>query len=210
MDKINTVIYILSQKYPNPVCALNYQTPLEFLISARLSAHSTDKIVNSVTPKLFENLKTVTDFAEVSPQVLEEYIKPCGLYKTKAKTIIQMCKKIINEFGGTIPNDFDKVNSLPGIGRKTTNLFLGEVYGRPGIVVDTHFARVTSRLGFHSLKDPTKIEAVMKKIVPEEKSINFCHMVVWHGRDTCKARKPLCESCALKKVCTYFSGTKKN
>ena len=210
MDKINTVIYILSQKYPNPVCALNYQTSLEFLISARLSAHSTDKIVNSVTPKLFENLKTVTDFAEVSPQVLEEYIKPCGLYKTKAKTIIQMCKKIINEFGGTIPNDFDKVNSLPGIGRKTTNLFLGEVYGRPGIVVDTHFARVTSRLGFHSLKDPTKIEAVMKKIVPEDKSINFCHMVVWHGRDTCKARKPLCESCVLKKVCTYFSGAKKN
>ena len=208
MDKIQAVIHILSEKYPTPICALKYATPLQFLISARLSAHSTDKTLNKVTPALFENLKTPTDFAEVSPEVLEKYIRPCGLYKTKAATIIQMCKKIVSEFGGEIPNDFQKLISLPGIGRKTANLFLGEIYGRPGIVVDTHFARVTRRLGFHNLKDPSKIEEVMQKIVPEEESIDFCHRVVWHGRDTCKAKKPLCENCVLKNLCKYFSDSK--
>lgn len=203
--KIKKTIKLLSAQYPKAICSLNYSSPLQFLICARLSAHCTDKMVNLVTPALFSKFQTIEDFAAANITELQKYIKPCGLYKVKSQSIIQMCKEIINRFDGEIPKNIKSLSSLPGIGRKTANLFLGEIYAKPGIIVDTHFSRVTKRLGFHNLNDPVKIEYIMKDIVPEEESIKFCHRVVWHGREVCKARKPLCETCILKEICNYFS-----
>jgi len=205
-EKILIVIDLLSKKYPDATCALIYNSPLQLLICARLSAQCTDKRVNLVTPALFSRFQNIEDFALADVDEVASYIKPCGLYKVKSQSIVQMCRRIIERFNGRIPKDMKNLSSLPGIGRKTANLVLGEIYGKPGIIVDTHFARVTKRLGFHKLKNPEKIEYIMKEIVPENESIAFCHRVVWHGREICRARRPLCQYCTLKEVCSYYNG----
>lgn len=203
-NNIIKIIEILEQDYKDSKCMLIYSTPLELLIAARLSAHCTDARVNIVTPVLFARYKNIDDFANSSQEELEEYIKSCGLYKTKANNIINMCKEIINNFDYKIPDNIEDLQKLSGIGRKTANLFLAEIHNIPGIVVDTHFARVTKRLGFHDSKNPVVIENIMKKIVPEEKSIQFGHCIISHGRKVCKARKPECSTCNLSKFCRYF------
>lgn len=204
-NKIETqkIISTLKETYPNATCALVYSSPLQLLIAARLSAQCTDKRVNMVTPELFARFKCAKDFANADKEEVEAIIKPCGLYKTKARSIIGICKKIISDFNGEVPSKMEDLTSLPGIGRKTANLVRGEIFGKPGIIVDTHFSRVTGRIGFHNLKNPVKIEKEMKKIIPEEETLKFCHRIVIHGRNICKARKPLCEECPLKKMCDY-------
>ena len=197
------IISTLKETYPNATCALVYSSPLQLLIAARLSAQCTDKRVNMVTPELFARVKCAKDFANAAKEEVEAIIKPCGLYKTKARSIIGICKKIISDFNGEVPSKMEDLTSLPGIGRKTANLVRGEIFGKPGIIVDTHFSRVTGRIGFHNLKNPVKIEKEMKKIIPEEETLKFCHRIVIHGRNICKARKPLCEECPLKKMCDY-------
>ncbi len=197
------IISTLKKTYPDATCALIYSSPLQLLIAARLSAQCTDKRVNIVTPELFDKFKCAKDFANATEEEVEAIIKPCGLYKTKARNIIGMCKKIISDFNGEVPSKMEDLTSLPGIGRKTANLIRGEIFGKPGIIVDTHVTRVTSRLGFHNLKNPVRIEKELKKIIPEEETLKFCHRIVIHGRNICKARKPLCEECPLKKMCDY-------
>lgn len=208
-NKIQEVILILENEYPSPECTLNYNSPIQLIIAARLSAQCTDARVNLVTPKLFSLFKDIEDFANADLSVIEECIKSCGFYKVKSQNIVDMCKKLISDFNGKIPDNIDDLTTLPGIGRKTANLILAEVYGIPGIIVDTHFSRVTRRLGFHNLKDPTKIELVMKNIVPQEKSNDFCHRMVEHGRKICKAQKPLCEKCVLNGLCSEYRKSSK-
>jgi endonuclease III len=203
-DKVLLCIDILKNEYPDAKCSLIYNTPIEMLIATRLSAQCTDLRVNAVTPALFERFKNVYDFANADIHEIEEYICPCGLYKTKAKDIIEMCRKIISDFNGQVPDTMDGLTSLSGVGRKTANLVLGDIYGKPAIVVDTHFIRVTRRLGFHTSKDPLKIEEIMKDIIPEAESNLFCHRVVLFGRAVCVARAPKCSQCKLRSICKYF------
>ena len=202
--KILEVIKLLKKEYPVAKCSLIYKTPLELVICARLSAQCTDSKVNSVTPRLFSKFTNAEEFAKADLKEIEHIIKPCGLYKIKSKNIIDMCKKIISDFDGKIPDNLKDLTSLPGIGRKTANLVLGQVYNKPAIIVDTHFTRITKKLGFHNLKDPFKIELIMKDLVPSDESAEFCHRIVMHGREICKARNPLCEKCLLNKICSYY------
>ncbi len=203
-EKSKFVIAKLKKCYPRPRCTLNFSSPLELLIAIRLSAQCTDKRVNEVTPTLFSEYNTLEDFAQADPKAIEKYIYSCGFYKIKSENIVDMCKDIIARFKGVIPDNMDDLLSLPGIGRKTANLFLGEVCGKPALVVDTHFIKVTKRLGFHNINDPFKIETIMLNYIPPEESINFCHRIVEHGRMICTAHTPKCELCCLKSVCNYF------
>ena len=203
-EKILVCIEKLKKEYPDAKCSLIYNNPIEMLIATRLSAQCTDLRVNTVTPALFNKFPDVYSFANADLHEVEEYICPCGLYKTKARDIIEMCKKIIKDFGSKVPNTMEDLTSLPGVGRKTANLVLGDIYGQPAIVVDTHFIRITRRLGFHDEKDPLKIEEIMRSIVPEDESNLFCHRIVMHGRAVCNARAPKCNQCCLRALCIYF------
>lgn len=202
--KIQKIVKTLENEYPNASCSLNYETPLQLLIAARLSAQCTDKRVNIVTKDLFSKYKCAEDFSKAKKENVEKIIKPCGLYKTKAQNIIDICKKIVLEFDNKVPESIEDLTSLSGIGRKTANLVRAEIYGKSAIIVDTHVSRITKRLGLHNLKDPLKIELQLKKIIPEEKASIFCHAIVLHGREICNARKPLCEKCKLKDLCNYY------
>ncbi len=203
-EKAIFVVRELKKEYPVSKCTLNFSNPLELLVAIRLSAQCTDERVNMVTPLLFSKYKTLEDFANADPNAVAKYIYSCGFYKTKSQNIVDMCTDILNKFGGIMPDNMDDLLLLPGIGRKTANLFLGEVYGKPAIVVDTHFIRITKRLGFHSTKDPLQIEKIMLEYIPEDESLDFCHRVVEHGRMVCTARSPKCENCVLKSVCKFF------
>lgn len=203
-EKVLFLVEELKKMYPVSKCTLNFSTPLELLIAIRLSAQCTDDRVNKVTPDLFSHYHDLEDFAKADPQDIEKYIYSCGFYKTKSENIVDMCKDIINRFKGTIPDNMEDLISLPGIGRKTANLFLGEVYNRPALVVDTHFIKVTNRLGFHNIKDPLKIEMIMSKYIPPEESLAFCHRLVEHGRRICTAHSPKCEQCSLNNICDKF------
>lgn len=194
----------LKEEYPEAECSLVYNTPLEMLIATRLSAQCTDIRVNTVTPALFKRFPNVRAFAQADVHEVEEYICPCGLYKTKSKDIVEMCKKIIKDFNGSVPDNMKDLTSLPGVGRKTANLVMGDIYGKPAVVVDTHFIRITRRLGFHDTKDPLKIEEIMRDLLPEKDSNTFCHRTVIHGRAVCNAREPKCNKCCLKDICDYF------
>ncbi len=194
----------LKKIYPLPKCTLNFSNPLELLIAIRLSAQCTDERVNKVTPALFLRYSTLEDFACADPKDVSKYIYSCGFYKTKSEDIVNMCKNIISRFGGIIPNNIGDLLSLPGIGRKTANLFLGEIYNRPGLVVDTHFIKVTKRIGFHNIKDPLKIEMIMSQYIPPEESLAFCHRIVEHGRKICTAHSPKCNMCLLSSICDRF------
>ena len=201
----------LEKKYPDAICSLNAMNPLQLLIATRLSAQCTDARVNLVTPALFEKYKTAEDFAAAAPEEVETLIRSCGFFRTKARDIIGMCRKIIDDFGGKVPDSIEALTSLPGVGRKTANLILGDVFKVPGsTVVDTHCIRISNRLGLvDNLKDPVKIEMELRKILPPEHSSDFCHCIVLHGRAVCDARKPNCAECCLRHLCQYFSGENK-
>ncbi|MCR5141190.1 MAG: endonuclease III [Ruminococcus sp.] len=197
------VVEALEKKYPDALCSLTYQKPHELMIAARLSAQCTDARVNLVTPVLFEKYRTIDDFAEAELSDIEEIVKPCGLYKTKAKSIIDMCREVRDRFGGELPHTLDELTTLPGIGRKTANLLMGDIYGKPAIVADTHCIRISGRLGFATSKDPARTERELKEIIAPEKSSDFCHRLVLFGRETCKARAPRCNECELREYCPF-------
>lgn len=191
----------LKAEYPDAICSLTYKKPHELLIATRLSAQCTDARVNMVTPALFERYQTIDELAEAEVSDVAEYIKSCGLYKTKSKDIVNMCIMLRDDFGGEVPDNIDDLTKLPGVGRKTANLICGDVYGKPAVVVDTHCIRITTRLGLHKLTDQKKIEMELKKLLPPEESNDFCHRLVLHGRAVCQARTPKCENCCMNGFC---------
>lgn len=191
----------LKKEYPDAICSLSYTDPLQLLIATRLAAQCTDARVNLVTPALFERFKTVDDFAEAEVSEVEEYIKSCGLYKTKARDIVAMAKKLRDDFGGEVPDTIEQLVTLPGVGRKTANLIVGDIFHKSAVVVDTHCIRITSRLGLHNIKDATKIEKILREILPPEESNDFCHRLVLHGRAVCQARTPKCDICCMNDFC---------
>ena len=196
-----SAVEALKNEYPDAKCSLDYQTPLQLLIATRLSAQCTDARVNLVTPALFERFPSAGSLAEAEPSKVAEYIKSCGLYKTKSKDLVAMAKMLVSEFGGGVPDNIDDLTKLPGIGRKTANLICGDVYGKPAVVVDTHCIRITTRLGLHKETDQRKIENALRKLLPPDESNDFCHRLVLHGRAVCTARSPKCESCCMKSFC---------
>ena len=194
-------IEVLKKEYPEAICSLNASNPFELLVAVRLSAQCTDARVNTVTPALFERFKNVDDFADATPDEVAEYIKSCGLYKTKSKDIVNLAKMLRDEFSGIVPDNIDDLTKLPGIGRKTANLVCGDIFGKPAVVVDTHCIRITHRLGLHDLKDQKKIEFALRNLLPPEESNDFCHRIVLHGRAVCTARNPKCEICCMNSFC---------
>ena len=194
-------IEALKELYPEAICSLNASNPFELLVATRLSAQCTDARVNLVTPALFERYKTVEDYAAADVKDIEKYIHSCGFYKSKAESIVGMAQKILSDFGGEVPDNIEDLTTLPGVGRKTANLIVGDVYGKAAIVVDTHCIRITNRLGLVKEKDPKKIELALKKIIPADEGSDFCHRIVLFGRDICSARKPKCDDCSLFDFC---------
>ncbi len=191
----------LEREYPEAICSLNYEDPLQLLIATRLSAQCTDERVNKVTPALFEKYPDLESFCQADVADIERLIYSCGFYKTKANDIKELSVKIRDEFGGRVPDTIEKLTSLPGVGRKTANLIMGDVYKQPAIVADTHLIRITNLLGLVETKDPKKVETELKKIIPGEKSNDFCHRAVLHGRAVCIARRPQCHKCCMKEYC---------
>lgn len=200
-EKALLAVNALRKKYPDSICSLNADNPLQLIIATRLSAQCTDARVNLVTPALFEKYKTVEDFANAEISDVENLIHSCGFFRAKAKDIVEMCKKMIAEYGGEVPDTLEKLTSLPGVGRKTANLIMGDVYGQPAVVADTHLIRITNLLGLVETKDPKKVELELKKILPPEESNDFCHRCVLHGRAVCIARRPKCEICSMRDYC---------
>lgn len=195
---------ILEEIYPDSMCALKYGKPYELLIAVRLSAQCTDARVNIVTESLFKKYPTLESFANAELSELEQDVKPCGFYRTKAESIIGMAKRLIEVYDSRIPDTMEELLTLPGVGRKTANLILGDVYGQPAIVTDTHFIRITGRLGLTEYKEPEKVERDLRPLIPPEHSSDFCHRIVQFGRDTCTARKPKCAECRMQEICVYF------
>lgn len=193
----------LEKLYPEAICSLNYSKPYELLIATRLSAQCTDARVNIVTETLFKKYPDLQSFADADLTQLEQDIKPCGFYKTKAASIKQMAGQLIENFGGQLPDNIDDLLTLSGIGRKTANLIMGDIWKKPAIVTDTHFIRITGRLGLTSNKEPAKVEKDLIPLIPAERSSDFCHRIVLFGREYCKARNPLCDKCPLSYFCKY-------
>ncbi|MBQ7385385.1 MAG: endonuclease III [Ruminococcus sp.] len=191
----------LKIKYPDAICSLIYSDPFELLVATRLSAQCTDARVNMVTPALFERFKGVDAFADADAEEVGEYIKSCGLYKTKAKDLVRMAQQLRENFNSQVPDTIEDLTTLSGVGRKTANLIVGDVYGKPAVVVDTHCIRITRRLGIHSEKDAGKIEKILKSVLPPEESNDFCHRLVLFGREICTARNPKCDICPLGDFC---------
>ena len=191
----------LEKEYPDALCSLNASNPLELLIATRLSAQCTDERVNKITPALFEKYKTLEDYCNAEVEDIEKIIFSCGFYKGKARDIKGLAIKIRDEFSGEVPDTIEKLTSLPGVGRKTANLIMGDVYKQPAIVADTHLIRITNLIGLVDTKDPKKVELELKKIVAPEKSNDFCHRMVLHGRAVCIARRPQCDKCVIGEFC---------
>jgi len=206
--RVKEIIKILSKKIPDSRIALRFSNPLELLIATILSAQCTDVKVNQVTVDLFKKYRSVKDYAESNLAKLEEEIRPTGFYRNKAKSIQKCCQELVKRFGGEVPKTLGELVTLPGVGRKTANVILGNTFGIPGIVVDTHVQRVSLRIGLTKNNDPVKIEFDLMEIVPKEEWTHFSNLLVWHGRKTCVARKPLCEICSIRKWCDYGSKMK--
>ena len=196
-----SAVEALKKEYPEAICTLVYTDPLHLLIATRLAAQCTDARVNMVTPALFERFPTAEAFAAATEDEVAPYIKSCGLYKTKSRDIVALSKMLVEEYDSVVPDNIDDLIKLPGIGRKTANLVVGDVYGKPAVVVDTHCIRITRRLGLHNEKDQKKIEFILRDLLPPEESNDFCHRLVLHGRAVCDARKPKCEECCMKAFC---------
>ena len=198
----------LEHIYPEATCALQYEKPYELLVAVRLSAQCTDARVNQVTPKLFKTYPTLEALAQAKIADLEEIVRPCGFYHMKAKSIKEMAGQLLEKYDGKVPDTMEDLLTLSGVGRKTANLILGDVYGKPAIVADTHFIRITGRLGLTNSKDPIQVERDLRPLVPPERSSDFCHRIVWFGRDTCRARKPQCVGCPMSEFCPSFEEKK--
>lgn len=191
----------LEKLYPDAICSLEYTDAFQLLIATRLSAQCTDKRVNMVTPALFAEFPDPQSMASAELSRVEELIKTCGLYKTKAKDLIKIAKAITERYGGKVPDTIEELTTLAGVGRKTANLVCGDIYGKPAVVTDTHFIRLCNRLGLVETTNPLSVEKQMRKLLPPEKSNDFCHRTVLFGRDVCTARKAHCENCVLSDIC---------
>ncbi len=201
-EKVNAIIEILKDKYPDALCALHYEKDYELMIAVRLSAQCTDARVNQVTPALFAAYPTLEAMAAADIADVENHVRSCGFYRHKARDIVLGCQKLLTDFGGRVPDTMEDLLSIPGIGRKTANLLLGDIHGKPGaIVCDTHCIRICGRLGLSKGKDPEKVESQLRKILPPEESNNFCHRIVLYGREICTARSPKCDRCILAAHC---------
>lgn len=194
-------VQALKNEYPDAICSLTYRDPLQLLIATRLSAQCTDARVNLVTPELFSRFPTLDAFCAGTQEEVEECIHSCGLYKTKARDILAMCRMLKADFGGVVPDTIEVLTKLPGVGRKTANLVVGDIYHKPAIVTDTHCIRICGRLGLSEGKDPAKVEKQLRSVLPLDESNNFCHRLVLHGRAVCMARSPKCENCCMKDFC---------
>lgn len=207
-EKVLAIIEALKQAYPDPVCALRYQKDYELLFAVRLSAQCTDERVNQITPALFARYPTLEDYAGADIAEVEALVHSCGFYHHKARDIVLSAQALLERFGGKVPGTMEELLTLPGVGRKTANLLLGDLYRVPGSVVcDTHVIRITNKLGLAQGKEPEKVEKQLRAILPPEESSDFCHRVVLHGRAVCTARKPQCASCTLAPYCDAFTGT---
>lgn len=201
--RLERIISVLKQEYPGATVTLNFSTPHQLLVAAILAAQCTDEKVNQVTPGLFEQYPDVEAFANADISELEESIRPTGFFRNKARAIIESARQIVSDFGGRVPNTIEDLVKLSGVGRKTANLIVGVVYGKPAVIVDTHVTRISQRLGLTKEKDPTKIEFDLRELLPEDEMTRFNHLVVALGRDVCKAPVPRCEACKLTAECPY-------
>lgn len=205
-EKVLSIIDILKQKYPDALCALQYKKDYELMIAVRLSAQCTDARVNLVTPGLFAAYPTLEAMASANISDVEEHVRSCGFYKHKARDIVLACQMLLTDFGGKVPGTMEELLRLPGVGRKTANLLLGDLYATPGSVVcDTHCIRICGRLGLSTGKDPEKVERQLRAILPPEESSDFCHRIVLFGREICTARNPKCTECPLAIHCTEIN-----
>ena len=205
IKSVKEIIKTLSKEFPDSRIALRFSNPLELLVATILSAQCTDIRVNQVTPSLFKRYRSARDYAEAETGELEERVQPTGFYRNKAKAIQKCCRELVSRFGGAVPRTLEELVTLPGVGRKTANVILGNVFGVPGIVVDTHVQRVSQRIGLTKNQDPVKIEFDLMEIVPKGEWTHFSNLLIWHGRKTCVARKPLCEVCSIRRGCDYGS-----
>ena len=200
-ERVLKIAEVFDRVYADAECSLVYNHDYELLIAVMLSAQCTDARVNLVTPALFEKYPTLYSFAHADVADVEECIRSCGFFRSKAKNIVAAANKIISDFGGKLPDTIDGLVTLPGVGRKTANLIVGDVFGKPGVVVDTHCIRLSGRMGLTKERDPVKIEFALKKIIPPDIQSRFCHQLVLHGRAYCTARKPKCADCPARSVC---------
>ena len=207
-EQVQEIVRLLLEKYPLADCTLDWRKDYELLFSVRLAAQCTDERVNKITPALFARFPTLEAFAEADVEEVEKYVHSTGFFRAKARDIVACAQMLLKKHGGKVPATMEELVALPGVGRKTANLILGDVYKVPGsTVVDTHCIRISNRLGLvDGTKDPVKIEMALRQILPPEKSSDFCHCIVLHGRAVCDARKPDCENCCLKHLCQHFSG----
>ena len=200
-ERVLAAVETLEKLYPDAICSLEYKDPFQLLIATRLSAQCTDERVNMVTPDLFREFPTAEKMAKGDIKRVEQLIKTCGLYKTKAQDLMGISKMLIENYGGEVPDTIEELTKLPGVGRKTANLVCGDIFGKPAVVTDTHFIRICNRLGLVETTNPLQVEKEMRKLLPEEKSNDFCHRTVLFGRDICTARKAKCEECPLEGFC---------
>ena len=207
-EQVNEIVRLLLAEYPEADCTLDWRKDYELLFSVRLAAQCTDERVNKITPALFARFPTLEAFAQADVGEEEEYVRSCGFCRSKARDIVACANVLLEKHGGKVPSTMEELTALPGVGRKTANLILGDVFKVPGsTVVDTHCIRISNRLGLvDNLKDPVKIEMELRKILPPEHSSAFCHCIVLHGRAVCQARKPDCARCCLAHLCRSFSG----
>ncbi|MBR3570861.1 MAG: endonuclease III [Oscillibacter sp.] len=206
-SQVRSIIDILKGVYPDALCSLQYAKDYELLFAVRLSAQCTDERVNRVTPALYARFPTLESFAAADPAEVGEYVRSCGFYNGKSRDIVACAKALLEKHGGKVPGTMEELTALPGVGRKTANLILGDVYGQPAYVCDTHCIRITGRLGLtDGAKDPVKVERQLREVLPPEESSNFCHRMVLFGRDTCTARAPKCGNCPLRALCDAWNG----
>ena len=207
-EQIDEIVRLLLEEYPEASCTLDYGKDYELLFSVRLAAQCTDERVNRITPALFARFPTLEAFASADVEEVERCVHSCGFYRAKAHDIVACAQALLEKHGGKVPATIEELTALPGVGRKTANLILGDVFHTPGaVVVDTHCIRLSNRMGLvDNLKEPEKIERALRRILPPERSSDFCHCLVLHGRAVCDARKPLCENCCVRHLCQHFSG----
>ena len=207
-EKIIEIRKVFDDIYADAKCSLDFSTTHELLVAVQLSAQCTDARVNIVTKDLFARYRSPKEFADADLEELSQIIKPCGFFNSKAKNIISSSKDIVEKYGGNVPDTMEDLTSLAGVGRKTANLMLGEIFKKPAVVVDTHAIRLSGRIGLTKETDPVKIEFDLKKIIPEDYQMRFCHQLIYHGRAVCNARKPKCDVCRINHLCKYFKGVK--
>lgn len=208
-DRVLGIVEGLKNEYPQAECSLNYDEPYQLLFATRLSAQCTDARVNIVTNELYSRYKTLREIAECDIDELESIVHPCGVFRMKARDIRAAANMLIEKFDGQVPDTMDELLSLPGVGRKTANLILGDIYNKPAVVADTHCIRISNLLGLCDSKDPKKVEERLKAIVPPDEQNMLCHRFVWHGRAVCIARSPKCEACSINKFCKHYEKSSK-